>query len=106
TVTGDIWFMAGSPSFEWAASGGELGAFGDCRGGRGCGVDAHFGKRGGGGLDHTAHDMLVHAADAADAETVHHGQLARIDDEALVLHQVVEARKDEAFMRRTEEGDD
>ena len=103
TVMGDIWFIE-CPRYRplqaasLARSARPLRAARRCR--------RPFRPATGRRLDDAAHDMLVHAADAADAEAVHHGQLARIDDEALVLHQFVEAVEGEVRMRRAKECDD
>src|SRR3546814_20829982 len=81
-------------------SGNQLGALvhgGDRRGGV---VDPHdleaVGDRG----DEAAHDGGVHAPDAADAEGIHHRQLAGIDDEAARFQEVVEGLEGERSEER------
>ena len=70
------------PIADYAAARGE-GAGATCR-------NSHLGKRIPHGVHRVAHFVGADRADAADAERLDLSELARIEDEALVAHAIVE----------------
>ena len=87
-------------------AGGEFLAFFQSGGGWSRAAYVHIGQGVAGGFHHAAHYVFVHLADHPDAETVHNGEFAGIDDEPACFHGVIKALKGKVRISGAEEGHD